>query len=128
MASIDIGVASGGVHILAGIYFKLEKKESGGDLAATLSGYLRMGGELSVLGLVSISVEFVLSFTYHHPKATGRATLTVKVEIAFFSTSVELSVERSFGSGPGDPTFADLRAERARSGGVSRWQPPTSSC
>ena len=43
-ASIDLGVASGGVHIMAGIYFKLERKEPGTDLAPTLSGYLRMGG------------------------------------------------------------------------------------
>ena len=43
-ASIDLGVASGGVHIMAGIYFKLERQEPGTDLAPTLSGYLRMGG------------------------------------------------------------------------------------
>ena len=108
IASLDIGVASGSVHILAGIYFKLEKKQPGGDLEATLSGYMRMGGELSVLGIVSVSVEFVLSFTYHDHKATGRATLTVTIEIAFFSTSVELSVERSFGRDGGDPVFDQM--------------------
>ena len=35
-----------------------------GKTKATLQGYLRMGGELSVLGIISISLEFVLSFTY----------------------------------------------------------------
>jgi hypothetical protein len=109
-ASVDLGVASGGVHIMAGIYFKLERKEPGTDLAPTLTGYLRMGGYLSVIGLIKISLEFVLSFTYDRgrDKAYGRATLTVQVEIAFFSTSVEVTVERAFGGSSGDPTFGQL--------------------
>jgi hypothetical protein len=109
-ASIDLGVASGGVHIMAGIYFKLERKEPGTDLAPTLTGYLRMGGHLSVLGLIKISLEFVLSFTYDggRDKAYGRATLTVQVEIVFFSTSVEITVEKAFGGSSGDPTFKQL--------------------
>ncbi|WP_428669757.1 hypothetical protein [Reyranella sp.] len=109
-ASIDLGVASGGVHIMAGIYFKLERQEPGSDLAPTLSGYLRMGGELSVIGLIKVSLEFVLSFTYDggRDKAYGRATLTVKVEIAFFSTSVDITVERAFGGKSGDPSFGQL--------------------
>ncbi|HEY0878483.1 MAG TPA: hypothetical protein VGE10_08510 [Zeimonas sp.] len=108
-ASVDIGVASGGVHIMAGIYFKLERKEPGTDLAPTLSGYLRMGGYLSVLGLIKLSLEFTLSFTYDgaRDKAYGRATLTVQIEIVFFSTSVELTVERAFG-GANDPSFGQL--------------------
>jgi hypothetical protein len=109
-ASIDLGVASGGVHIMAGIYFKLERKDPGNELVPTLSGYLRMGGYLSVLGLIKISLEFVLSFTYDgaKDKAYGRATLTVKVEIVFFSTSVEVTVEKSFGGHSGDPKFREL--------------------
>jgi hypothetical protein len=105
-ASIDIGVASGGVHVMAGIYFSLQRRDPGGTLEATLTGYLRMGGSLSVLGLVTISIEFNLSFTYQSAtnKAYGRATLTVEVEVVCFSKSVELTVERAFG-GEGDPTF-----------------------
>jgi hypothetical protein len=108
VAALDIGVASGSVHVMAGIYFAMEKKE--GELYALLSGYFRCGGELSVLGLVSVSVEFNLSFTYYTDthKCKGKATLTVTIEIAFFSKSVELSVEKSFGKGGGDPTFAQL--------------------
>jgi hypothetical protein len=107
-ASVDIGVASGGVHMMAGIYFSLQRKD-GGDLASTLSGYLRMGGSLSVLGLITVSIEFNLTFTYDkdRDKAYGRATLTVEVDVAFFSKSVELTVERGFG-GSNDPKFEDL--------------------
>ena len=102
-ASIDLGVASGGVHIMAGIYFSMGVKN--GNKYSILAGYLRMGGELSVLGLISISLEFVLSFAYEDGKAAGRATLTVKVEVLFFSTSVEISVEKRFGGSSGDPRF-----------------------
>ena len=108
-AALDIGVASGSVHIMAGIYFGMQKNEAG-DTVALLTGYLRVGGEMSVLGIVSVSVEFNLSFTYYltEHKCKGRATLTVAIHIAFFSKSIELSVERSFGKGGGDPTFAQL--------------------
>ena len=63
-ASIDLGVASGSVHIMAGIYFSMQRRDIDGIEvdAATLEGYLRMGGELSVLGLISVSLEFYLSF------------------------------------------------------------------
>jgi hypothetical protein len=108
-AALDIGVASGEVHIMAGIYFSLQRKEGSADLAAILSGYLRMGGSLEVLGIVKVSVEFNLSFTYDgdRDKAYGRATLTVAIEVFMFSVSVELTVERAFG-GSGDPHFIDF--------------------
>ncbi|MEO7954968.1 MAG: hypothetical protein ABIR35_12895 [Polaromonas sp.] len=113
-AALDIGVASGEVHIMAGIYFSLQRKEGSTELAAILSGYLRLGGSLNVLGLVSISVEFNLSFTYDsvRDKAYGRATLTVAVHVLLFSASVELTVERAFG-GSNDPHFIDFFPEAA---------------
>ncbi len=94
---------------MAGIYFSLQRKEGTTELSAVLSGYLRMGGSLCVLGLIKVSVEFNLTFAYDggRNKAYGRATLTVCVEVAFFSKSVELTVERAFG-GSGDPKFGDL--------------------
>ncbi|MEJ2266994.1 MAG: hypothetical protein P8X95_26410, partial [Anaerolineales bacterium] len=70
--------------------------QDGDRWVVTLAGYLRMGGELSVLGLISVSLEFYLIFAYEIQKnaAYGRATLTVKVEVLFFSTSVEITVEK----------------------------------
>ena len=38
----------------------------------------------------------------------GRATLTVSVHVLFFSASVQLSVERSFSAGGGDPDVGQL--------------------
>jgi hypothetical protein len=109
-AALDIGVASGEVHIMAGIYFKMEKKQlgppNGEQMVSSLSGYLRCGGSLCVLGIVRVSVEFYLCFTYFfEQKAKGSATLTVEISIACFSKSIELTVERSFGGKGGDPAF-----------------------
>lgn len=108
--ALDLGVASGEVHVMAGIYFSLQRKEDSTELTAILSGYLRMGGSLEVLGIIKVSVEFNLSFTYDSDteKAYGRATLTVEVEVLFFSASVELTVERAFGGESGDPKFGEM--------------------
>jgi hypothetical protein len=104
--SLNLGVASGGVSVMAGIYFGLTGDE------VTLTGYLRCGGYLSVLGLVSISIEFYLAFTYRdkgggRSEVWGQARVTVCVQVAFFSKSVSLSLERRFAGAGGDPTFAD---------------------
>ncbi len=110
-AALDLGVASGGVSVMAGIRFSLS------DTGASLSGYLRCSGFLSVLGIVTVSVEFSLQLAYdkrkdiHQSVITGRGTLTVSVRIAFFSKSVKLSLERSFSGAPGDPSFADCVLE-----------------
>jgi hypothetical protein len=101
--ALDIGVASGGVQVMAGIYFKLSSAKS------VLGGFVDLSGEVSVLGLISISVEFNLTLSYESPgKARGKATLSVAIHIAFISKSVELSVERSFGSEGSDPTLGDV--------------------
>ena len=65
--SLDLGVASGGVYVMAGIYFSMTGTE------VKLTGYLRMGGYLSVLGIISISIEFYLGFTYRAKGSGGEA-------------------------------------------------------
>ena len=103
--SVDLGVASGGVHVMAGIYFKFETEKG-----ATLSGYFRLGGNVSVLGLISMSVELYLSLTYEGAsgKAAGRAKLTVEIDVFLFSESVEITCEKKFGGSANDPTFREL--------------------
>jgi hypothetical protein len=106
--SIDLVVASANVHIMAGIYLKLDFATK----HSQLTGYLRAGGSASVLGLVTLSVEFYLGFTFYPAgggpgcKIAGEASITVEVDVLMFSASVSLSMRREFG----DPTvsFADL--------------------
>jgi hypothetical protein len=102
---LSIAVATGEVHAMAGIYFAITQKNDGKDYC-TLTGFMRLGGRLSVIGIIRLSVEFNLSFTYEEAtdKAFGRATVTVMVEVLFISVSVELTVERAFG-GSNDPVF-----------------------
>jgi len=100
--SIDIGVASGGVSIMAGIYFSLQTDPN----QVNLTGFLRADGSLSVLGIVTISVEFYLGLTYLTPgKAYGEATVTVSVSVFCFSQSVDMTMQKQIG-GSGDPTFS----------------------
>ena len=105
--SLDLGVASGGVSIMAGIYFSLAAATppATGEVV-TLTGFLQASGNLEVLGIISISIVFYLGFTYMDPgKCTGTATVTVTVKVLFFSASVSMTVTKTFG-GSGDPTFA----------------------
>jgi len=102
--SLNLGIASGGVYIMAGVYFNM----TGSSVA--LSGYLRCGGALEVLGLICISVEFFMGLDYEPEsgKVLGKAALTVCVKVVFFSKSVRLTVERKFAGAAGDPTFDEL--------------------
>jgi hypothetical protein len=104
--SFDIGVASGGVHALAGIYFQLKATSS------DITGFVDIGGEVSILGIISISMDLNLSLSYQTSNGKsmvqGRATLSISIHIIFFSISVSVSVEKSFGSSPGDPKVADM--------------------
>jgi hypothetical protein len=102
--SIDFGVASGGVHVMAGIYYRMENSE------ASLTGYFRMGGNLRVLGLINASIELYLSLTYEFStgKCVGKASLTIGVSIAFFSTKVTIFCERKFAGSNGDPTLRQM--------------------
>jgi hypothetical protein len=105
--SMNFGVASGGVSVMAGIYFKLESDQTSGDLNATLSGYFRVRGEVDVLGLISASIELYLELTYETKtqKAVGRASISIEVEVFFLSFSVSVSCEKKFAGANGDPSF-----------------------
>lgn len=121
--SINLGVASGSVSIMAGIYFRLVTDAQGES--AQLTGYFRLRGEVDVLGLISASIELYLEFTYETStgKAVGRATITVEVEVLFFSASVSVSCEKKFAGSNGDPTFVDVMglAPLAPAGAVRPW-------
>ena len=69
--SIDFGVASGGVSVMAGIYFRLEVDQRATE-NAWLTGYFRMRGEVDVARSASrVCIELYLELTYE--TATGKA-------------------------------------------------------
>lgn len=113
--SINLGVASGGVYVKAGFYFRWQIQ--GPDESVLFEGFVEMGGELSVLGLISVSLTFHLSLSYHKTtgksELRGQASLKVEIEILFFSTSVTVKVERKFAGSNADPRFIELIPDAA---------------
>jgi hypothetical protein len=108
--SIDLGVASGSVSIMAGIYFSLASNPTPPPTdVVQLTGFLRADGNLSVLGIITLSMEFYLGLTYTnaggHPSAYGEASVTVSISVLFFSTSVTATYQKTIAGGS-DPDFA----------------------
>jgi len=103
---IDLGVASGGIEVKGGVYFHWLQE------SVELSGYVRLHGELSVLGLISASLTFNLSLSYLKESGGsivwGEASLIIEVDVLLFSASVEVHCRREFAGSKSDPTFQDL--------------------
>jgi hypothetical protein len=105
--ALNLFVASGSAHVLAGVHLLVS------DTGSTFSAYLRAGGELTVLGLVSISVDFLLALDYRSAPNNdlhGMASLSVEVSVAFISKSVTLTMERTFAGSGGETAQPQLAA------------------
>jgi hypothetical protein len=102
--SIDLGVASGGVSVMAGIYFRMENDD------ASLTGYFRLAGHVDVLGLITASLELYLELRYEFEtgKCVGKASLTIEISVFIFSGSVSVSCERKFAGSNGDPNLRQM--------------------
>lgn len=109
--SINLGVASGSVEIKAGIYFHWKTE------TVELAGYVRLHGELSVLGLISASLTFNLQLAYLKENGRsvvwGEASIEVEIDVLFVSFSVSVSCRREFGGSDGDPKFLQLIPDQA---------------
>jgi hypothetical protein len=115
--SIDLGVASGSVSIMVGVYLKLEGQ------GGSLTGYFRVRGEVDVLGLISASITLELSLTYDFGsgKLIGRASIDIEVEVFLISFSVSVSCERKLAGSNGDPTYAALLDVDPTAGTAPAW-------
>ena len=119
---IDFLVATGEVHAMGGI----RVVEDGGF---SLAAYLRFGGMVEVLGLVSVSVELMVTLTYEDTRnaLVGRATLVLELDLLLFSDSVELDSGEWVIAGDDSPASRSLPASRGlepRQGprcSTSRW-------
>jgi hypothetical protein len=107
-AALNIGVASGSVYVKGGFYFHWQ----GATHSVDLEAFVELGGHLSVLGLISVTLTFHVDLAYEsdgsHSSLVGQATLTVDIDILFFSKSVSLSVEKRFAGSDADPKFIDF--------------------
>lgn len=97
VGSISIGFASGSGYVTAGIYFRFAKNTS------EVCGYVRAGGHVDVLGLITVSIDAYLSMCYLRENGQdyvyGWAEITIKIEFFFFSLEVTLRTERRFAGG-----------------------------
>jgi hypothetical protein len=97
--AINLGVAAGGVSAMAGIYLVYTVAKGGVEL----TGFVRIKGSLSVLGLITVSLEFYLGLTYDSTDGSvwGEASVKVEIEILFFSKTVSVTARRQFRGGKG---------------------------
>jgi hypothetical protein len=102
--SVDLGVAAGGVSIMAGLYFKIEEPD------VTLAGYFRMRGMVKAFGFVTVTLEVYLEMRHERGsgKCVGTATITIEVDVSLFSVSVSITCTKKFAGSGADPTLADV--------------------
>jgi hypothetical protein len=98
--SLDLaGLASGSAHVMLGASFHFS------PTSFALGGYLRAGGELTVLGVLSLHVEFYAGFVYKREPTRqylhASVSVMVEVTVACLSQSVTLTLERDFDVGGG---------------------------
>ncbi|MER7766887.1 hypothetical protein [Kitasatospora sp. NPDC096140] len=91
--TMDFAIASAEVHVFGGVVFAKNGRDT------EITGYLRIGGSVSVLGLISVSIELTLSLTYDTDTnvLSGSARLVITVDLTFFSKTVTLECHKSFG-------------------------------
>jgi len=87
IAAVDFVIARGEVHVLGGVRFLLEA-----DKSVTVTGYLRIGGSVDILGLVSVSIELMISLAYQSARnaLVGRATLVITIDLTLWSDTMEI--------------------------------------
>lgn len=96
--ALDLAVASGGVSLAAGFTYSWQA-----SVGTTLSAFVRLCGEVEVIGLISVSITLeitlglVLPSGGGGPYVTGTGTLKISVSVCFFSVTVPISVTKTFG-------------------------------
>ena len=115
--AISVGVAEAEVHALGGVRFLLTGDE------VKVSGFLRIGGSVDVLGLVSVSVELRVELAYDGAVLSGRATAVVEIDVTFWSGSINLdSGEYVFAGAAAAPGPPPAAAIETREPSLADWQ------
>jgi hypothetical protein len=116
--AVSFVIASGEAHVLGGIRYELVNHgtPAAPRLEARLTGYLRIGGSLQILGLVSMSVELMLELGYQTTgnRLVGRATLVLELDLTLWSDTVELDSGEWVISGDDPPAAPQPAVAEAR--------------
>jgi hypothetical protein len=108
----DFKLASGMLYVFGGIYYGKS------DDSEVFRGYVRAGGSLDVLGLITASIEFYLGLTYEKSggatSAYGTARVSIRVKIIFvINISVTLTYEKRFMGAGSDRLVTLLNADQS---------------
>jgi gas vesicle protein len=96
--SIALGPIKGSVHINLGMRFVFNSGQ--GDLS--LGIFLLIGGEVSILSIVSANILLRLDATYENGSFTGRGIFSISIKICWcFTLNVHEEVTCHLGSGQG---------------------------
>ena len=79
-------IAKGEVHALGGVRFYLSE----GNII--LDAFIRVGGSVEVLGLVSVSIELIVQLEYQseNNRLIGDAKLVIEIDLTLYSGSVTI--------------------------------------
>lgn len=89
---VDFFIVAAEVHVFGGIVFVYDGR-------VRITGYLRIGGSIDILGLARVAVEITLSLTYDPNSLKGEAKLVIVIDLTLWSASFELTCRKSF-AGP----------------------------
>lgn len=111
---LDLGVASGGIQLVAGIFYNYSDAQG-----VQLTGYVKLSGGVTVLGFLSVGVTLDLSLTYQATPAgssyvSGSATLTLSVGIFCFHVSFGFTITKQFSGSGSPPPAASPSIRRSR--------------
>ncbi|MFI0898487.1 hypothetical protein [Streptomyces sp. NPDC020983] len=83
---VDFGIVKAEVHALGGIRYVMQ----GNDVQ--LTGFIRLGGSVDILGLASVSIDLLVELTYDSAgnRLIGHASLVVEIDLTLYSDSVQL--------------------------------------
>jgi hypothetical protein len=113
--ALNLGVASGSVSLTAGLTYSYSA-----TAGTTLTAFVKISGEVEVLGIISISLEVDISLTYQSSSGqsslTGTATLQVEISIFCFGITVGITVQKTFAgssSSGAEPLITDAHGTLA---------------
>ncbi len=87
LVALNLGVVSAEVHAFGGIRFE---RLDGGDVR--LTAYIRIGGSVNLLGLISVALELLVQLAYEAKdnSLVGSASIVIEVDLTFYSDSFRL--------------------------------------
>jgi hypothetical protein len=118
--ALDLGVASGSLSLVAGVYYSYTSPDATPAGNGTeLTGFVRVAGQLTVLGILTISasLDLMLEYASDGNSVWGSATLMVGVSVCGIGKTVSITVSKSFAGPPQTGTTtsaATMSAARRR--------------